>query len=223
MNRDKVQSNEGDVKHRRRYESPKRQEQARETRALMLDAARDLFVAQGYGATTIAEIATAAGVSVQLVYAVFGSKREVLFTLLGREIGGDDQLVDVLEREGPQRMRMEVNQHTQLRMMAHGIAEIMERSGPIFAVVRNAAASDSAIAEVYAGLLEERRRNFGTVIGWVVARGPLKAGLDEEIAADLLWTLTSPDVWHLLRVDRCWLIERYEVWLGEMLIAALLP
>jgi AcrR family transcriptional regulator len=68
---------------KRSYSSAKREEQARETRRSILDAAHDLFIATGYAATTIQAIADRAGVAVQTVYAVFGNKRELLRQLIG--------------------------------------------------------------------------------------------------------------------------------------------
>ncbi len=46
-------------------------------RKLIVDAAREIFARQGYEATTIAEIATAAGIAVGTVYLYFQNKREI--------------------------------------------------------------------------------------------------------------------------------------------------
>lgn len=206
----------------RRYDSPLRAERALETRAKIRDAARTLFLRDGYVATTIAGIAREAGVSPQTVYGVFGSKRQILASLMDVSIGGDSRPLGVLEREEPQRMREEKSQPEQLRMMARGIREIMDRAGPMFDVMRIAAAADTEIAAAYTGLQADRRQNMGRVIGWVVANGPLKPGLSETEAADILWSLTSADVHRMLRLERAWSPERYEHWLGETLIATLL-
>ena len=52
---------------KRPYRSPRRREQAEETRRRILAAARRLFVARGYGGTTMETIADDAGVAVQTV------------------------------------------------------------------------------------------------------------------------------------------------------------
>jgi AcrR family transcriptional regulator len=211
-----------EVKPRRRYNSTIRQEQAGETRARILAAARKLFLERGYVATSIETIAKEGGVAAQTVYAVFGNKRTVLARLMDVSVGGDDQPVGVLERREPQRMRNEPDQRTQLRMMAQGIREIVQRAGPIFDVMRGAGAAEPEVAELYARIQEERRRNMGRVIGWVAANGPLRDGLTMDDAADIVWTLTSADVHRLLTVDSGWSQERYERWLGDTLIASLL-
>ena len=212
-----------DVKPRRGYSSAIRQEQARETRLRILDAARRLFLERGYVATTIEAIAQEAGVAAQTIYVAFGNKRTILARLMDVSIGGDDQPIAVLERPEPQRMRHEPDQRRQVRMLAHGIRGILERAGPIFDVMRSAAAADPQIAELYRRLQEERLRNMMRVAGWVAEKGPLRTGLTVADAADIVWTLTSADVHRLVTVDRGWPGEQYERWLGDTLIALLLP
>jgi len=86
------------VKSERRYDSARRKEQARQTRAAILEAAQRLFAERGYASSTIEAIAAEAGVAVDTVYASFGSKRGVLSKLMDVRVGGDDQPVGVLDR-----------------------------------------------------------------------------------------------------------------------------
>lgn len=209
-------------KRRRRYQSPLRQAQATETRQRGLGAARHLFLTHGYGMTTVAAIAHEAGLATQTVYATFGSKRAILTALLDLAIGGNEQPLGMLERPGPRRMRDEPEQRRQLTMLAHGIAEILDRAGPIFAVMRGAAAADLEIAALYERLQDERRRNMTTVVEWVAANGPLRDNLTVAEGADIVWTLTSADVHQMLTVERGWTAEQYARWLTDTLAATLL-
>ena len=84
----------GDAARTRAYVSPRRAEQAKATRRAILDAARRLFLSNGYGTTSIRAIAEEAGVAVQTVYAVFGNKRQLVIELLEDAVTGDDHLVD---------------------------------------------------------------------------------------------------------------------------------
>lgn len=211
------------VKNRRRYTSSRRREQAEETRRRILDAAQDLFLTHGYTAATIESIANDAQVAAQTVYAGFGNKRGVLFAVLERAIGGDDQPIGMLERPDPVRMRAEPDQRRQLEMMARGIRTIMERAGPVFTVVRAAAVTDPEIAARYERLQEERLRNMTKVLQWVRERGPLREGLTIPQGADILWTLTSADIHSLLTSERGWPGDQYERWLADTLVASLLP
>lgn len=208
---------------KRRYDSSRRQAQARETREQILTAARTLFISRGFTGTTIETIAQEAGVAVETVYSAFGSKRMLLARLVDRAVGGDDEPMHILDRPGPRQVRSEPDQRRQLQLFAAGIAEIMERVGPLFGVMRGAAATEPEIAALLERLLSARRENLGMFVQGFVQSGPLRAGLSADEAADTVWTLTSAEVHHLLRVDRGWPLERYTHWLGDTLILVLLP
>jgi hypothetical protein len=62
-----------------------------------------------------------------------------------------------------------------------------------------------------------------TLIGWVQARGPLRADVSSDEGAAILWTLASPEVHRMLRTVCGWSAERYAQWLADTLISSLLP
>jgi hypothetical protein len=103
------------------------------------------------------------------------------------------------------------------------MTEIVGRVGPLLGVMRTAASTEPEIAELLQSSLSARRTNMETVVRWLEHNGPLRAGLSTDEAADTLWTLSSAEVHHLLTVDRGWTAERYSRWLGDALIAPLLP
>ena len=213
---------EAGVKSTRSYTSPLRAAQAQETRRRVLAAARDLFVAQGYPATTIAAVARRAEVSPDTVYSTFGSKTALLKEVLDVVVAGDDEDVAVLDRADPQAMRAEPDQRIQLAMFAAGMTGQLERLRPMDDVLRSAATVDAAAAELRADLqLRQRRAAIATVVSWVAAHGPLR--LSEEEATAITWTLTSPEVHQMLRDTWEWPRERYEQWLRETLTSSLLP
>src|SRR5690349_4388687 len=83
---------------KRRYDSTRRLQQARENRQRILVAAQELFVDQGYGSTTIADVARTAGVAVETVYAAFRNKPSLLHRAWDVAVGGDEQDVHLLDR-----------------------------------------------------------------------------------------------------------------------------
>ena len=207
----------------RRYDSPVRREQARQTRAAVVRAAHRRFLADGYASTTLAAVARDAGVSVDTVYAVFGSKRGLLAAVMDVNVGGDDQPLAVLDRELPQRMRAESDQRRQISLFATGMAGELERIRPLDDVLRSAAAADPDVAAARHEQNDvQRHAAMATVVGWVRARGQLRSGLDDAAAADVVWTLTSPEVHHMLLTTRGWTRSQYETWLRETLERALL-
>src|SRR6476646_1710742 len=108
----------GEVKgSERTYSSPLRAQQAATTRQAVLDAARELFTAQGYGATTIDQIAARAGVSKPTVFTAVGNKQTLLSAVRDVAMAGDDAKVAVGDRPLAQRIRSEPDQRRALGLM----------------------------------------------------------------------------------------------------------
>src|SRR5580692_13068899 len=82
----------------KRYASQVRDEQARRTRRAIVTAAHDLFLAQGYAATTIDGIAAAAHVSRATVFNSAGGKVALLKLALDWAIVGDDEPIPLAGR-----------------------------------------------------------------------------------------------------------------------------
>ena len=87
-----IDPDEPPVKGTRRYTSPRRTEQARRTRDRVLDGALQLFVAGGYGPTTMDAVATEADVSVETVYKAFGTKAGLVRAIRDRALLGEGAL-----------------------------------------------------------------------------------------------------------------------------------
>ncbi len=208
---------------RRRYDSTLRQEQARQTRARILDAAQRLFSERGYANTSMEAIARAAGVATDTVYASFQSKPGLLHKLLDVRVGGDEEPVGLLERAGPQAVKREPSQRRQLEAFASDVTTIQERVRPVDDIMRGAAAVDPEIAAFRTRIHESRLDNMRELASWVASKGPLRDGMSVEDAGTIIWTLAGPEVHRLLRAERGWTAERYRDWLAMTLIRTLLP
>jgi AcrR family transcriptional regulator len=210
-------------KPKRQYNSTRRQAQARENRRQVIEAARRLFAEYGYAGATIDAIAREAGVAPETIFATFGNKKAILVALIEVAVGGDDQPIPLLQRTGPQTVLQEPDPDRLLQLFAADISVILERVAPVFAIMRVAAKTEPDIAELLKKLLEERLRNLATVAQRLSAQKALREDLDVEQAAEIIWTITSPEVFSLLTVDRGWPRERYAFWLGDTLVRLLLP
>jgi AcrR family transcriptional regulator len=208
---------------KRTYKSTKRQAQAQETQRQILEAAQTLFLERGYSGASIAAIAEAAGVAQETVFAIFGNKRTILARLIDIAVGGDLQPIPLLERPGPQEVLHEADPIRQTHRFAQDISQILERVAPLFEVMRLAAKTEPEIAGLLKNILQKRMQNMEIFTASLAARGPLRSGLDERQAAEVLWAITSPELFNLLRGDRAWSSERYMAWLGDTLIRLLLP
>lgn len=211
------------VKGRRPYRSPLREERARANREAILRAARRGFVADGYPRTSIASIAAEAGVSEDLVYVHFPSKRQLLVEVLNFAVTGEVDSPRVLEQERPRAVRDETDQRRQVAMFADDIAHRMDRARPIDDVMRSAAEVDDEIAEKYRSMHATRLANLTQLVRWVAANGPLRDGVVEDEAAATVWALAGPDTHRRLVGELGWSVERYAEWLRRTLEAALLP
>lgn len=207
----------------RRYDSSKRQNAARETRAAIIEAARALFLAQGYQVTTMSEIAERAGVHVDTIYAVVGRKPEMLRLLLEAAISGTDAAVPAQARAYVQEMEAEPDPRRRLVRYAGAVREIMDRLAPLLLVVRAAAASDASLAAVWSEISERRAANMRTLIASLMTVTPLRDGLTLEQAADVVWATNSPEFYTLLVTERGWTPDMLETFLAETWVRLLLP
>jgi len=212
-----------DVNPRRAYDASNRQEQARRTRLAVLEAARERFLRDGYARTTVAAIAAEAGVSVETVYKAFGNKPGLVKALFDVAIVGDDEPVPMLQREFVARNMAEPDPRRKLAAYGEHLAEVAPRANPVQLVVRDAAASDQAAAAVWRQLNAERLAGMTAFATHLHEGGHLRTGIGMEDARDVLWTMNSVEVWDLLVKGRGWPVGRYGAWVGEQLIAALLP
>lgn len=207
---------------KRPYDSSRRKAQQRQTKLGIAAAARQLFLERGYEGATIEAIAARAGVSKETVYATFQNKRSILDFALDITLAGDDEPVPIIERPGPRAVLAETDPRRLLGAFAGDITEILARGAAMFEVTRIAGKTEPEIAARVEGLFAERLANMRRVANAVAAKGPLRAGTDEDAAARSLWIITSPDVYLLTTTYLGWTKEEHAVWMRETLIRLLL-
>jgi AcrR family transcriptional regulator len=209
---------------RRGYRSALRDQQAAATRQAVLDAGGKLFLAQGYGATTIDQIAAAAGVSKPTVFSAVGNKQAVLAAVRDIALAGDDLPGAVAEREPFQAVLAEPDPYWAVVLMVEHLADLWSRYAPIRQVLRGAASSgEPALRELWDLSEQQRLTGAGTFITALTRKGPLREGLDHDTATDIMWLHMSPDNYLHLVVQRGWTQNAYQHWLVDTLTQALLP
>ena len=100
---------------------------------------------------------------------------------------------------------------------------ILARVAPIFEMMRLAAKTEPDIADLLQNILGERLHNMVIFVQYLSEHSQLREGLADTQAAEMVWTLTSPEVFQLLTVDRAWSSEQYMQWLADTLTRLLLP
>jgi AcrR family transcriptional regulator len=204
----------GPVKPPRRYTSPRRRAQAEATRAEILRAAQRLLERDGYAATTVAAVAAEAGVALKTVYVAFGTKGGLLRALWNALLRGDGDDVPMGERPWYRELLADPDSGSRLDRLAAGSRMVKDRAGPMMGVIRDGAAVDPDVADLWARIEREFRELLAPVARTFADEGVLRAGLDADRAADLLWALNHPDVWRLLVRVRGWSADEYEIWLA---------
>jgi AcrR family transcriptional regulator len=180
----------------RRYRSTLRAEQAQETRRRIRAAADTLFLEQGYRDVSMDDIASAAGVSRQTVFSTFGSKARVLKDVLDVRLAGDDAPLSIIERPAAQRMLAAKDAGDAIRLQAKIIVDIGSRVAPLWPAVREAAASDTEIAELLRSYDEGRHEGIGAIVDMVANLGALRRGRSRAKAKDAVFLLTDPAIIH---------------------------
>ncbi|NES12374.1 MULTISPECIES: TetR family transcriptional regulator [Micromonospora] len=213
-----------DGKQTRPYRSAVREESARRTRRAVVRAAGELFTARGYAATSLADVAAAAGVARPTVFAAFGSKAALLRQVLDEALAGDDEPVPVADRPWFRPVWDAPTQGAVLDAYAGVCTLIGARAAVAFETVRRAADEAPEVAELWESLLRNRRAGARMVVERLTSLdGPLRTAPDTERAVDELWFLNDPAHYAAL-VQRCgWAEESFREWLATRMREALLP
>lgn len=179
-----------------------------ETRIAILEAARRLFERRGAPAVRLADIAREAGVSRQGLYLHFSSRTELLVALVqyvDREEGLAQRAAGVWDApDGTTALERFVALH----------ATYTPRIYPVAKTLLSGRYLDEAVAAAWEDRMRGRRQACQRILRWLQADGVLAPGWEVDDATDVLWALTSIQVWEQLVSDRGWSQHRYERHLG---------
>jgi AcrR family transcriptional regulator len=204
----------------RSQNSPLRREQAAATRARIIDVAAIVFADSGYERARMEDIAKQAGVAYPTVYKAFSNKPNLLQAAVDAAMtgGAEGQVqrqawwLEQLEEPDPER---------QLRLIARNARRIYDRAGRLLEVVRATAASDENIQSLWQTINDDRLARSTTTAKALATKTKLRATVPQTARA--LWALSAPEL-YVMQIDGGGLTaDRYERWLGDLLIAAILP
>jgi AcrR family transcriptional regulator len=196
--------------------------QARETRRAVVAAAAELFVRDGYAATTLEAVAAAAGVSRSTVVNVAGGKATLLHLAWDWSLVGDDEPVPMPERPAVQRIRGTSDPAEAVRLWVTMIVEVAGRAGRIGRVLEVAADTDRDAAALLAKADTERHEGARAFAEHLARIGGLPSGVPVDRAADLLWLYDDPALYRRLVLERGWPPSEFGKWLLRAVSGALL-
>lgn len=200
---------------RRTYDNSRRQAEAEARQRRIVTAATALFVEKGFAATSIDQIAQAAGVSPQTVYAAFGSKAGVLSKAIDVAVLGDYGPESLVDRAPLLADMSSEPQRIFFATAAHFVRELHERVAPLIQVMLQA-----GLDELRTLVTHKIRADCAS---WVEQLGPaLRPSLTKDDAADILVTIQAPYLFSLFTVDLGRSPDEYEKWLADALARMLL-
>jgi AcrR family transcriptional regulator len=208
----------------RPYDNARRAAAARGTQERVVATAHRLLLERGYAGLAMADLAAEAGVSVPLLYKVFGTKPRLVKRVYDVLLAGDVDPVPVAERPALRALAADPDPRGKLARYAALGRAMSERAAPLVGVLLAAArAGEPELASFAVTIDRERLAGAAALAAHLADGGFLAPGLAVERARDLIWLHTAPDTYRLLVLERGWSLDEYERWLAAGLAAALLP
>jgi AcrR family transcriptional regulator len=205
---------------KRPYDTTGRRARAEAARRRVVEAARTLFLADGFIATTVPAVAAAAGVSVETVYKSHGTKARLALAVFHDAIAGPGP--EPAELRADRVSSGEPDPERRLRAFGELAGEVTPRVAPLMLLVRDAAATDGEAASVWEQMLDERLARMAGHARRLAEEGHLRTGVTVDEARDVLWLYSAPEIYELLVVRRAWSPERFGRWVGQSYVSALL-
>jgi AcrR family transcriptional regulator len=201
--------------------TPRRRQPA-ETRRRILEASRRLFLEQGYAATTMAGIASEAGVAVQTVYFAFHTKGELLMQVVLATGADDADAPPHRDRAWIRELMSSTDPRRQLALLSEHGTDIFVRIAPLMGLVEAALASDPSLDVAWRETIRERREAMREQVQVIARSGAIRPDVGVDGAADIVFVLQRPETLRVLTGECGWSIERYKAWLFETLCHQLL-
>jgi AcrR family transcriptional regulator len=206
---------------KRAYDSSRRQAQARQTQAHIAESARTLFIERGYAATSIRDIADAAGVAVQTIYNAFEGKPAIVSRIADMAVVGDDEPVALADRDVMRDILAATDASQLIDRWVDFATAAFVRFLPILPVLRDAAAIEPAVADLWRrNAYDNRLAGVRAIAHRLSELGALPDGVDATRAGDVMWTYVSFDTAEALLTHRRWTAKAYAAWSARLMKAA---
>lgn len=205
-------------KTKRSYDVSRRQAQAESTRQAVLAAAHDLFLNQGYAATSIRAVAEAAEVSEQTIYKNFGDKPSLLIAVGDRVLSGE--LAGELAEPGdfPSQLLAQPDLGKRIELAASWARMVWETGMLRFeAMLLDAGRADPRTAHIADTLWRQKYDENKELFERAFPRSERPPGDDPDQAYDVFFGLQSAAFIRILIDDCGWSWDTYEHWTATML------
>ncbi|MDO5662237.1 MAG: TetR/AcrR family transcriptional regulator [Brachybacterium sp.] len=188
-------------------------------RERIVAAATDLFVRDGYVATTIGMIAQQARVAVKTIYSAYTNKLGVLSAVHDTSVAGGSEPLPLLEHEWVHAVAAAESVQAGWERAATELAVSTARAAPVLAVI-HAAAADPEVARLLSDLRRQRLQ-FSRGMARVLAGLPGAAPDRVERVADVLYAVLSCESYTLFVTERGWALELWRDWAHGVVLTEL--
>lgn len=206
----------------RPYRSELRAESRLATVRRCVEAAAELFQAQGYAPTTIDAIADRAGVARRTVFSAVGGKVALLKLAYDWSLVGDDEPVAMSERPEIRAIAATQSPRQAITLWARHVTVVAHRSTSMMLVMQAAADTDANAAALYEKAMRDARLGARMFVEHLTTIGTLRPGLDVDRATDLIWALLDPGVYDRMVRRGEWNDAEFALWLAAAFAQGLL-
>lgn len=199
------------------YDNTRRRAAADATRHSVIIAAGETFAEQGYAATTLSEVADAAGVSVETIKKRFGTKRGLLTAWFDSAVAGDEG-VAVADSGWVEELASVDTFAARVDRAAEAVAATHRRAATALRVVAAAAHADPDIADWWADERKRRHHDVATIVPLVLGDVEPATPLDQLV--DSIYALSEAHTFLVLTDELGWPDDRYRRWFATQIIQA---
>lgn len=201
---------------KRAYNSESRDAQAAQTRKRILDAAQNLFQAEGFEFVTIEKLARSAEVSAPTIYSLFQSKRGILSALMDEALPSE-QFVALVEAG-----KKEKSPKKRLAITAKLTRQMYDAERSQMDLLRGASVLAPEFKDLENAREERRYQRQEESVKQLAGEKSLIKGLSLSKARAIFWAFTGRDMYRMFVIEQGWTSDEYEKWLAALLIKTLL-
>jgi AcrR family transcriptional regulator len=200
----------------RAYRSELRQQQAEATRTRVLEAAAELFAADGYARTTLAKIAAAAGVSAETVQGQ-GPKAALMIAAIEQAAFGVAGEKNILNLDVGRALLATADREQALDFLVTFVTDVHERTGQLALALIGGSGADPELDRYWNDLTVSIKRQNRRIVKVLRNRGWIRDDVSLEEVVETTVILGSVETYLRMTHRDGWSADAYRRWCRRML------
>ncbi len=158
--------------------------------------------------------------SQETVYKNFGSKPGLVRALHDEAMRGEGPVSPYRRSDSLRRL---TDPYEIVRGWSRLSTEVAPRVSPVLLLLRDAAVIQPALRDLLAELDDARHQRMSENAQFLHEAGHLRKSVSARAAADLMWAVTSPEMYELLVLRRGWSPDQYDDYVFDTVSRLLEP